>query len=155
MRRREKMQYEGGSRRRNCAKKCLQKVGPRIKKFKHSMVYNQAILFVLEAVLQITMAGMLGWFKPKVPGINSGDEFTESFLKGTEYSCLMMVVILLCLAFRLMLKSHEDLQHSVSNKRFGVLYEQLNTTKKSALFFNVVFIYRRIVVCFVYLFLVN
>jgi hypothetical protein len=40
MRKREKAQYEGGSRRNKCAKKCLQKVGPVIKRFKHSMVYN-------------------------------------------------------------------------------------------------------------------
>jgi hypothetical protein len=119
------------------------------------MVYNQPIMMVLEAVLQITMAGMLGWFKPSVPGVDSGDEFTESFATATGYSCLIMVIILLSLAFRLMLKSSEDLQERASNKKFGVLYENLKTTKKSSLFFNVVFIYRRIVVCFVYLFLVN
>jgi hypothetical protein len=51
MKNREKRQNEEGSRKSKCAKKCLLRVGPPIKKFKHSMVYHQPITVVLEAVL--------------------------------------------------------------------------------------------------------
>ena len=55
---RKLQQYEGGE------EIWKYKIRPHLKKLKKSMLFKQPILVVLEAVLQITMAGMLGWFKP-------------------------------------------------------------------------------------------
>jgi hypothetical protein len=101
------------------------------------------------------MAGILEWFKPNIPGVEEGDKFTESFTAVTGYSCLIMVSILLVLAIGVMFTKSEVLLRSAYKKRIFTLYENLKTTKKSSLFFNVVFIYRRIVVCFVYLYLID
>ena len=50
-RRREKRMYEGGKRSRSCIKRWLWRVGPRIKRFKQSLLFNQPVLVVQEAVL--------------------------------------------------------------------------------------------------------
>ena len=50
-RKKEKRMYEGGKRSRSCIKRWLWKLGPRIKKFKQSLLFNQPVLVVQEAVL--------------------------------------------------------------------------------------------------------
>ena len=103
----------------------------------------------------MTMSGLLYWFKPTVPGLQSEDEFTDKFLTAIGYGCLLLVILNLLLVLKLMLTSQDNLRNSYSNKRFGFLYKNLRTDSAVALFFNVLFNYRRIVVCFVYLFLVD
>ena len=68
---------------------------------------------------------------------------------------MIIVTILLLLAIAVMLTKSEVLLRSAYKKRIFTLYENLKTTKKSSLFFNVVFIYRRIAMCIVYLFFVD
>ena len=101
------------------------------------------------------MSGLLYWFKPTVPGLQSEDEFTEKFVTALGYGCLVLVMLTLLVEIKLMLTSQESLRNNYSNKRFGFLYQNLRTDSAAALFFNVLFSYRRIVVCFVYLFLVD
>ena len=69
--------------------------------------------------------------------------------------CFVLLTCVLLLDLRLLFVSDEILSHSSVISKYGFVYEDLNYTDKFAKLYNFLFVYRRIIVCIFYLYLID
>ena len=136
-------------------KRVISKVGSWFVKLRHMIFWGQIIVLVYESVLHMTISGLLYLEQPQMEGMG---EMTEAQI-GTSRISSFVGLLAGCMVFLLFFFSiyitrvpESKLETKSFTTKFGFMYEVLHLSKK-ARSLNIVFIWRRVIVCFVYIYL--
>lgn len=102
------------------------------------------------------MATVLFIIKPRHLLTN---ELMDNWTEANSYlfECLIFfsLACLFMISFRIMIVNKRYLKHEKVNRMYGTIWKELKTDSKMSLFYNLIFIARRSLMCLSYLMLVN
>lgn len=128
-----------------------------IKKLRNSLEWSTPIMVVYESIIQLMMAFLLFFIKPRFIAANALSDEDSAFTVFSSYFfgilALLSVTALFLISLRLVFVSQKTLEHPLIKRKYGVLYDELKTSSRMFILYNLVFVYRRSIVCFVYLFI--
>lgn len=118
------------------------------------IMWSDTFTVIYESVTQLTMALLLFVLRPRFL-MDSTRSYTEIMSDIFGGMCGLMLFFLFFMSIRI-LRVHETiLQHPLVIRRYGVLYEHIKISTTSQRLTTFMFMYRRFIVCFMYIFMSN
>ena len=115
----------------------------RIYEMKQTLFYRDIIFLVIEAYLEFLIAGYLNLSEPLT---TKNGEVVSIFIGW--YCVLSTLVVFPMLFAYLLLQPHETLQSFTFRKKWGGLYDRVDSREKFSLMYYPIFCLRRVVFCF-------
>jgi hypothetical protein len=156
LRNREKASFEGGKSlivKMKSWKFWLKAVGNYQKTLRKGLIWGAPLLVSHESVTQLTMACLLFVIKPReIEDEEIKDPFTSWFSFFFVAVCFIMLFSILSLSIRLWFLPRQARMSGMVSLRYNLMVEELRPKSRWSMLNNIIFIGRRILSCFIYLF---
>lgn len=123
----------------------MKKIG---KHMRRSLIWTAPLALIGESIILLTMSSILFWKRPDIDEIKLNVDVTEIYCYVMQFIILVSLVAYLYAITKVLGMSQETLDNESTSKKWGFLYEHLAYKKSKVLFFNHLFVARRILLVF-------